>query len=364
MISILSYLTYESSYAIIVIMSRQTKAMSHSIEIVRLIITAHQKLFVDIYLTNSPEIEAIIEQMIHAKLHHKSIRLYQYLVEAFLLAGGGDQSNHGYYEKQKVKPTFNRVKRALKAAHCPKLASFETFKGCGYRKTMKNCNEPTFLSNCSLPTFDMKRGALNHMAFSLYFFLRDVAGRDFYTYVTEHFGQGQLSSRAMNELIETFIGKITTIANVGPKLAHMALSCLFLTTYPGWDYRQVGAHMTAVDTLVHNFLHRTGILDCYQLDHPYGPRCHAQTGCLGVIHDLANRIDCREFNPTLPADFPRFIQYHIWAYCGQAGENICNGNKCKPGKPNPDCILHQQRLCAQLPPRRPVAQSRDEYLFP
>jgi hypothetical protein len=121
--------------------------------------------------------------------------------------------------------------------------------------------------------------------------------------------------------------------------------------------------MIAVDSLVHTFLHRTRILADYRLDHPYGPRCHAETGCLGVIHDLARRIDCREFNPTLPALFPRFIQYHIWAYCGQAGENICNLNKCKPGKSNPVCILHQQRLCAELPPQKVAQQPGDEYLF-
>lgn len=73
------------------------------------------------------------------------------------------------------------------------------------------------------------------MAFSLYFFLRDVCRRDFYAYVTKHFGQGQVSGGAINDLLQTFIGKVTRIANVGPKLAHMALSCLFLTTHPGWD---------------------------------------------------------------------------------------------------------------------------------
>jgi hypothetical protein len=338
-------------------MSRQ----SSSIKIVKQIILAHQKLFVDIYLTDSPEAQAIVDQMIHAKLPHKSIKLYQYLMEAFLLSGGGDQSNHGYYAKQNHKPTFNRVKRALQGADCPKLAMFETFKGCGYRKGTRKCNEPAWLSTCPLPGFDMKRGALNHMAFSLYFFLRDVCRRDFYAYVTDHFGQ---AGGAINDLLETFIGKVTTIANVGPKLAHMALSCLFLTTYPGWDYRQVGAHMIAVDSLVHNFLRRTGILGSYQLDHAYGPRCHAQNGCLGVIHDLAKHIDCREFNPTLPPDFPRFVQYHIWAYCGQAGENICNGNKCKPGKPNAACVLHQQGLCAELPPQRPAQQAENPFLFP
>jgi hypothetical protein len=302
--------------------------------------------------------------MIHSKLYQKSIKLYQYLLEAFLLSGGGDQSNQGYYAKQKRKPTFNRVRQAVKAAHCPKLATFENFKGCGYRKTARKCNEPAFLRSCPLPRFDMKRGPLNQMAFSLYFFLRDVAGGDFYRYATEHFGQSQPSDRDISTLLDGFIGKVTAIANVGPKLAHMALSCLFLTAYPGWDYRRVGAHMIAVDSLVHNFLYRTGILDNYQLDHAYGPRCHGQTGCLGVIHDLATRIDCREFNPTLPASFPRFIQYHIWAYCGQAGENICNLNKCKPGKPNPACVLHQQRLCAQFPPQRRGQQPTDPNLFP
>jgi len=201
------------------------------------------------------------------------------------------------------------------------------------------------------------------MAFSLYLFLRDVAGRDFYAYVREHFGEGQQTGKAMDELLQSFIGKVTAIANVGPKLAHMALSGLFLTRSPGWDYRPVGLHMIAIDSLVHNFLHRTGILADYQLDHAYGPRCHGQTGCLGVIEDLASHIDCREFNPTLPAHFPRLIQYHIWAYGAKDGENVCNLNKCKLGKPNPACVLYRQGLCAELPPQRPAKQPGDEYLF-
>jgi hypothetical protein len=107
----------------------QARCSNYCVEIIKQIIVAHQKLFVDVHLTDSPEVEAIVDQMIHGKVRHKSIRLYQYLLEAFLLSGGGDQSNHGYYAKQNHKPTFNRVKRALKAARCSKLAGFETFKG-------------------------------------------------------------------------------------------------------------------------------------------------------------------------------------------------------------------------------------------
>jgi hypothetical protein len=144
-------------------MSRKKKTFERSIDIVKQIIMAHQRLFVEVYLIDSPEMQGILHQMIHSKLQHKSIKLYQYLVEAFLLSGGGNQSNHGYYATQNHKPTFNRVKQAVKTAQCPKLATFETFKGCGYRKTTKKCNEPAFLSTCPLPTFDMKRGNLNHI---------------------------------------------------------------------------------------------------------------------------------------------------------------------------------------------------------
>ncbi len=171
-------------------MKRQKKASEHSVEMVKHIIGAHHKLFVDPYLTDSTENEAILHQMMHGKPQHKSIQLYQYLLESCLLAGGGDQSNLTYYANQQYQPTFNRIKQVVKAAQCPKLVSFEVFKGCGYRKTTNKCTESALKSACPLPAFDMKRGALNHMAFSLYFFLRDVCGRDFYAYVREHFGEG------------------------------------------------------------------------------------------------------------------------------------------------------------------------------
>ncbi len=88
------------------IMSHQ----SRSVETVKQVIVVHQRLFVEDYLTDSPEMEDILHQMIHGKPQHKSVMLYRYLLESFLLAGGGDQSNLVYYAKQQRKPTFNRVK--------------------------------------------------------------------------------------------------------------------------------------------------------------------------------------------------------------------------------------------------------------
>ena len=42
---------------------------------------------------------------------------------------------------------------------------------------------------------------------------------------------------------------------------------------------EAGTVMIAVDTLVHNFLHRTGILARLDAGHAYGPACYATAGC-------------------------------------------------------------------------------------
>ena len=105
-------------------MTRQKKASKRSIEMVKQIIRAQQKLFVDPYLTDSTEIEAIIHQMMHGKPQHKSIKLYQYFLASFLLSGGGDRSNQNYYHNQKYKPTFNRIKRAVKCGSMPEISLF------------------------------------------------------------------------------------------------------------------------------------------------------------------------------------------------------------------------------------------------
>src|ERR1051325_434009 len=69
---------------------------------------------------------------------------------------------------------------------------------------------------------------------------------------------------------------------------------------------EAGTAMIAVDTLVHNFLHRTGILELFGANHPYGPRCYEPGNCAAIIEHISSRIDARQFNPAFPANFPRF----------------------------------------------------------
>jgi hypothetical protein len=90
---------------------------------------------------------------------------------------------------------------------------------------------------------------------------------------------------------------------------------------------EAGATFVAIDTLVHNFLHRAGILQRLCADHAYGDRCYRPGGCASVLRLVAANIDARQFNRAFPATFPRFVQSAIWAYCAESRLDICNGNR-------------------------------------
>jgi hypothetical protein len=116
------------------------------------------------------------------------------------------------------------------------------------------------------------------------------------------------------------------IYGVSDKVLMMTLSSLLLaSSKPLWS--EVGASMIAVDTLVHNFLHRTGILHRLGATHPYGAACYRPNGCADIIRTVSTRIDARPFNRTFPQAFPRFVQLAIWRYCAQGNLNICNGKR-------------------------------------
>ena len=84
----------------------------------------------------------------------------------------------------------------------------------------------------------------------------------------------------------------------------------------------------AVDTLVHNFLHRTGILGRLCADHPYGEQVlsgRADALTFSVCSRPTSML--AQFNPAFPATFPRFVQSAIWRYCAENGLDVCNGNR-------------------------------------
>ena len=78
------------------------------------------------------------------------------------------------------------------------------------------------------------------------------------------------------------------VYGVSDKVLMMALSQLLLgASGSRRRWLEVGGSMIAVDTLVHNFLHRTGILHRFEADHAYGLACYRPGGCADIIETVA-----------------------------------------------------------------------------
>ena len=140
---------------------------------------------------------------------------------------------------------------------CDKLRGFWRFDDCGYQKGHGHCSRPEHLANCPLPRHDLRNGRLNQTAYSLFLFMRDVAGGDFVGWIDDQLaptGQG-IDPDALAIKREALIGPLRGVFGVSDKVISMAMSSLLLSAgrqRPLWS--DVGASFVVVDTLVHNFL--------------------------------------------------------------------------------------------------------------
>ena len=114
-----------------------------------------------------------------------------------------------------------------------------------------------------MPSHDLRNGRLNQTAYSLYLFVRDIADGDLVGWVDRQLREADSPHDADRpaRLRAALIEPLRQVYGVSDKVLTMTLSCILLTAPRGYEtWRQVGATMIAIDTLVHNFLHRTGIL--------------------------------------------------------------------------------------------------------
>jgi hypothetical protein len=256
-------------------------------------------------------------------------RLYDWLMGAFSFQGISDARASAYIADH-GNVTYREVEDGLVAGvDCPKLAGFEAYRDCRYRKA-GDCAEPRYRQSCPVPTHDLRKGSLNQVAYSLFLFLRDVSGGDLVGFIDRTLGNADRPGHPDRVALMrgALLDPLRLIYGVSDKLLNMAFADLLLGADLDRDqWVEVGGSMIAVDTLVHNFLGRTGILRKYRAEHRFGPACYRDDGCAGIIDRAARRIDARDFDPGFPIYFPRFVQYSIWAFCAEQGRGICNGNR-------------------------------------
>jgi hypothetical protein len=184
---------------------------------------------------------------------------------------------------------------------CSKLPSYWQFHDCGYRKVAGTCNEPKHFSACPLPMHPLRNGRLNQTAYSLFLFIRDLADGDLVAWIDRRLAEvdDPADPDRVVSMGEALVGPLRHVYGVSDKVLMMTLSNLLLaSTKPTWT--EVGAHMIAIDTLVHNFLHRTGILQRLGASHPYGLACYLPNGCADIIRSISAKIDARQFNRIHP----------------------------------------------------------------
>ena len=276
-------------------------------------------------------IEFEITGLTTAVLRHDDKKLYDWLADVINYQGVADSVATSYLDKH-GRIAFAEVRRSLAAGRrlCPKLESYWHFETCGYRKTARTCNRPDHFSQCPLPRHDLRNGSLNQAAHSLYFFMRDVAGGDFVGWIDQQLRLADHpdSPNRAQLLRDAVIEPMKDIYGISDKVLSLGFASLLLAADPRRSrWISAGASMIVVDTLVHAWLHRTGILRSLRSEHGYGPRCYSPNGCASIIDQLSQRIDARDFNPDFPRTFPRFVQKAIWRFCAQSEINRCNGNK-------------------------------------
>jgi hypothetical protein len=285
--------------------------------------------------------------LIAAVYHGRTQPIFDWLLTTFSYQGISDEVARGYMDRHGT-ATWAGLDASLEGTpSCPKLQSYWAYEGCRYDKGSFTCSEPEHIDGCPVPGPRLRNGRLNQTAYSLFLFVRDLADRDLTGWMDRQLAAAVGASKADLEAArqEALVGPLRNVYGVSDKVLTMALSALLIgarSVRPLWF--ETGKAMIAVDTLVHAFLHRTGILhDCGTV-HAYGPACYHAGGCTEIIRAIANGIDARAFNPKFPASFPRFVQHAIWRFCAADGLDLCNGNRIDDRKACQIsyCYLHQQ----------------------
>ena len=292
--------------------------------------------------------------------HRDTAVVFDWLLAALSYQGISDQAAYAYMERHGRAAWRDIDQKLGQGVSCPKLKSYWHFHGCRYEKASRTCAEPDHIGACPLPSHDLRNGHLNQTAYSLFLFIRDLADGDLIGWIDAQLqtANSPAGRDRLPRMAAALIEPMREMYGVSDKVLAMALSSLLLGAPEKMGlWTEVGGAMIAIDTLVHNFLHRTGILARFKANHPYGLGCYRPGGCAHIIQTVAERIDARQFNPTFPQTFPRFVQHAMWRYCSQSGLDVCNGNRIDDRErcANKECRV--RLMCDRVTLRKPANPS-------
>jgi hypothetical protein len=248
---------------------RNTSAIDHAVRVVHSVccLAGSASLIDDI------RADLRAEGIPSAIRRHDTATLFDWLISALSYQGISDQVATEYMERHGRAQWADIDVKVAASPTCPKLGSYWHFHGRRYDKISRTCSEPDHIDGCPLPTHQLRNGRLNQMAYSLFLFVRDIADGDLVGWIDRQFqaADDQASPNRLARLREALIGPLREVYGVSDKVLTMTLSYILLAAPKRLHlWHEVGASMSAIDTLVHNFLVRTGILARFKADHSYG----------------------------------------------------------------------------------------------
>ncbi|RLQ86836.1 hypothetical protein [Notoacmeibacter ruber] len=280
--------------------------------------------------------------------------LFRYLLTAFQYQGMTDANVSALLEQTPVPGTAEIAWALRSGSDCDLLTSHWHFEGCGYRKTEGICRNPHLLDGCAVPNMDLRNGRLCQGAASFFLFVRDVCDDDLLGWIDKRLSVSCPDLSDRQQAKEAMIRPLSHVFGVSDKVLSLALSDVLLADQRHAMRVRAGASLIVVDTLVHNFLIRTGILRQFGFEHPYGAGCYDERGCATAIDHLTDRLSERDPDAFSGEEtlFPRHVQKAIWSFCAQSGFDICNGNRIDDTRRcgNETCPVFD--LCERRPLRR------------
>ena len=336
--------------------SKRTSNIDRGLDNVLPLITAACRLAGPLNFVEQTRDEFRESGLLSAVRRHDTAALFDWLMTILSYQGIADRLAEQYL-REHGSITWAEIEAAVSARpECPKLGGFWCFDSCRYEKLAGKCSQPQYISSCPVPRHDLRNGRLNQTAYSLFFFIRDVADGDLVQWMDRQLAAAW-SSGAVDRLAacrEALIAPLRGVFGVSDKVISMALSSLLLAAGHGRrHWIEVGASFIVIDSLVHNFLHRTGILRRCGVAHAYGPACYRPGNCADLLARFAQHIDASSFNPDFPKAFPRFVQLSVWRFCSQTGLDICNGNRITDGKRCDHVYCRLRQRCERIALPRP-----------
>ena len=134
---------------------------------------------------------------------------------------------------------------------CPKLASYWHFDQCGYQKSACSCAQPQHFQLCQLPRHRFRNGRLNQTAYSLFLFIRDVAGGDLVRWIDEQLAEADVANAPdrIRRMRDALIKPLSNIYGLSDKVLNMSVSTLLIGAGREKErWLEVGVSMIAIDT--------------------------------------------------------------------------------------------------------------------